>query len=208
MKAKETWTYIHAERAAMADTWAGLSADQWVAKSWCEGWTVQMTAGHVLAAAEQTPLNFYKELLAAGMKFDVFTARGAERLAAVGPEELVRRLRARTSTTNHPPAPVVAMLGEIVVHGEDIRRPLGLHHEVPEGALVAVADSWKKTNLLIGAKRRIAGLSLRATDTGWSTGDGPEVAGPMVSLLLAMGGRRGAHADLSGDGLALFAARA
>ncbi len=208
MKAKETWTYIHAERAALADTWAGLSAEQWAAPSWCEGWTVQLTAGHVLAAAEQTPLNFYKELLAAGMKFDVFTARGAERLAAVGPEELVRRLRARTSTTNHPPAPVVAMLGEIVVHGEDIRRPLGLHHEVPEGALVAVANSWKKTNLLIGAKRRIAGLSLRATDTGWSTGDGPEVAGPMVSLLLAMGGRRGANADLTGDGLALFAARA
>ncbi len=208
MKAKETWTYIHAERAAMADTWAGLSADQWVAKSWCEGWTVQMTAGHVLAAAEQTPLNFYKELLAAGMKFDVFTARGAERLAAVGPEELVRRLRARTSTTNHPPAPVVAMLGEIVVHGEDIRRPLGLHHEVPEEALVAVADSWKRSNLLIGAKRRIAGLSLRATDTAWSVGDGPTVTGPMVSLLLAMGGRKGAHADLSGDGLAVLAARA
>ena len=159
MKAKETWTYIHAERAAMADTWAGLSAEQWGAPSWCEGWTVQRTAGHVLAAAEQTPLNFYKELLAAGFKFDVFTARGSERLAAVGPEELVRRLRARTSTTNHPPAPVVAMLGEIVVHGEDIRRPLGLHHEVPEEALVAVADSWKRSNLLIGAKRRIAGLS-------------------------------------------------
>ena len=131
MKAKETWTYIHAERAAMADTWAGLSAEQWGAPSWCEGWTVQRTAGHVLAAAEQTPLNFYKELLAAGFKFDVFTARGSERLAAVGPEELVRRLRARTSTTNHPPAPVVAMLGEIVVHGEDIRRPLGLTTRSP-----------------------------------------------------------------------------
>ena len=27
-----------------------------------------------------------------------------------------------------------------------------------EGALVAVADNYKKTNLLIGSKRRIAGL--------------------------------------------------
>ncbi len=39
------------------------------------------------------------------------------------PDALVRRLRARTTTTNRPPAPVVAMLGEIVVHGEDIPSP-------------------------------------------------------------------------------------
>jgi uncharacterized protein (TIGR03083 family) len=208
VKAKETWTYIHAERADMADTWAGLRAEQWATPSWCEGWTVQTTAAHILSEAEQTTFNFYKELIAAGFKFDVFTARGAKRLAAIGPDELVRRLRARTTTTNHPPAPVLAMLGEIVIHGEDIRRPLGLSHEVPEAALVAVADSWKKTNLLIGSKRRIAGLRLRATDASWSTGDGPEVAGPMVSLLLAMSGRKGAQADLTGEGLATLAARA
>ena len=207
MKANETWSYIHAERSDMADTWAALSSEQWASPSWCTGWTVQTTAGHVLSAAEQTPLNFYKELISAGLKFDVFAARDAERLGAIGPDELVRRLRARTTTTNHPPAPVVAMLGEIIVHGEDIRRPLGIDHKVPEAALMAVADSWKKTNLLIGSKRRIAGLRLRATDAEWSTGDGPEVTGPMVSLLLAMSGRKGALADLSGDGLGTLGAR-
>src|ERR1035437_246060 len=66
MKSEETWTYIHSERAQMADTWAELSFDQWATSSWCEGWTVQDTAGHILAAAEQTPLNFYKEMLWAG----------------------------------------------------------------------------------------------------------------------------------------------
>jgi uncharacterized protein (TIGR03083 family) len=207
MKSEETWKYIHSERAQMADTWADLSSDQWAASSWCEGWSVQDTAGHVLAAAEQTPLNFYKEMISAGFKFNVFADRAAKRLAAVGPEELVRRLRARTSTTNHPPAPVMAMLGEIIVHGEDIRRPLGLEHRSPEGALVAVADSWKNSNLLIGAKRRIAGLRLRATDSNWVHGDGPEVSGPLISLILAMTGRKGAHPDLSGEGLTTLANR-
>ena len=84
----------------------------------------------------------------------------------------------------------MAMLGEIVVHGEDIRRPLGLKHRPPEAALTAVADSWKNSNLLIGAKRRITGLRLRATDTGWAHGDGPEVSGPLLSLILAMTGRK------------------
>ena len=207
MKPAETWKYIHSERSQMVETWAGLSADQWATASWCTGWSVQDVAGHIVAAAEQTPANFYKELISAGFKFNVFTERGARRLAALGPAELVQRLQARTATTNHPPAPVMAMLGEIIVHGEDIRRPLGLAHQSPEAALVAVADSWKSSNLLIGAKRRIAGLQLRATDVDWAHGDGPEVSGPMVSLVLAMTGRKGAHADLAGEGLATLAQR-
>jgi uncharacterized protein (TIGR03083 family) len=169
--------------------------------------SVQDTAGHILAAAEQTPLNFYKEMISAGFRFNVFADRAAKRLASIGPDELVRRLRDRTSTTNHPPAPVMAMLGEIVVHGEDMRRPLGLEHKPPEGALVAVADSWMNSNLLIGAKRRIAGLRLRATDSGWVHGDGPEASGPLISLILAMAGRKGAHPDLTGDGLTTLANR-
>jgi uncharacterized protein (TIGR03083 family) len=160
VKTDETWKHIHAERAEMADALSSLSPDQWAAPSWCEGWSVQVTAGHILAAAEQTPLSFYKKLISAGFKFNVFVERDATGLGAIGPDELVRRLRARTSTTNHPPAPVMAMLGEIVVHGQDIRRPLGLSHQPPEEALVAVANSYRKTNILIGAKRRIADLRL------------------------------------------------
>jgi uncharacterized protein (TIGR03083 family) len=208
MKSEEIWNYIHSERAQMAETWAALTSGQWAAASWCEGWSIQDTAGHILAAAEQTPANFYKEMTSAGFRFNVFADRGARRMAAVGPDELVRRLRARTSTTNHPPAPVIAMLGEIVVHGEDIRRPLGQKHQSPEGALVAVADNWKNSNLLIGAKRRIAGLRLRATDIEWAHGDGPEVSGPLISLILAMTGRKAAHPDLTGEGLTALGNRA
>ena len=208
MKSDEIWKHIHAERAETADTWTTLSPTQWAAQSWCQGWSVQDTAGHILAAAEQTPVNFYQELISAGFRFNVFTDRGARKLAVIGPDELVRRLRARTSTTNHPPAPVLAMLGEIVVHGQDIRRPLGLKHRPPEAALTAVADGWKNSNLLIGAKRRISGLRLRATDTGWAHGDGPEVSGPLLSLILAMTGRTAVLPDLTGDGVAELGSRA
>jgi hypothetical protein len=96
---------------------------------------------------------------------------------------------------------------DLAEHGDDIRRSLGLVHRSPDAALVAVADSWKNSNLLIGAKRRIAGLTLTSTDVSWSHGQGPEVRGPLQSLVLAMTGRRGSHSDLSGDGLALLTAR-
>jgi uncharacterized protein (TIGR03083 family) len=207
MKTEEIWKYMHSERADMADTWTSLSSEQWSSASWCKGWSVQETAGHVVAAAEQTPSNFFKELASAGFRFNVFSERGAKRLGAIGPDELIRRLRARTTTTNHPPGPVLAMLGEIVVHGEDIRRPLGLQHQVPEEALVAVADSWKNSNLLIGSKRRIGGLRLEATDVDWAHGDGLLVSGPMASLVLAMTGREAALSDLTGDGVAILSDR-
>jgi uncharacterized protein (TIGR03083 family) len=207
MKSAETWKYIHSERVDMAETLSSLTPARWSTPSWCAGWSVQETAGHIVAAAEQTPMNFYRQLASAGFKFNVFTDRDAKRLGALGPDELVRRLQARTTTTNHPPAPVMAMLGEIVAHGEDIRRPLGLVHQTPEAALVAVANNWCKTNLLLGAKRRIAGLRLRSTDIDWSRGDGPEVAGPLQSLLLAMVGRKGALPALSGDGVSMLVSR-
>jgi uncharacterized protein (TIGR03083 family) len=208
MKTDVVWGHIHSQRAFLADTLAGLSADAWATPSLCTGWSVQETAGHILAAAEQTPANFYKELIAARFRFDVFTDRAARRLGALERSVLVDRLRARTTTTNHPPAPVMAMLGEVVVHGQDIRRPLGLSHDVPEEALVAVADSYKRTNLLLGAKRRIAGLRLRASDADWTAGDGPEVTGPLVSLVMAMVGRQVALGDLCGEGVATLGTRA
>jgi uncharacterized protein (TIGR03083 family) len=207
MESDEIWRHIHTERSALADTWSGLSSDQWAASSWCTGWSVKEAAGHVLAAAEQTPPNFFKALTVAGFRFDVFTERDATRLGSLSPDELIHRLRVRTTTKNHPPAPIVAMLGEVVVHGEDIRRPLGLPHQTAEAALVAVADNYKNTNLLIGSKRRIAGLRLRATDSEWACGNGPEVSGPLASLVLAMAGRKGALADLGGDGLRVLSER-
>ena len=207
MKTGEIWINIHEERAQMADVFANLTEQQWNAASWCGGWTVRETAGHILAAAEQTPLNFFKEMAQARFRFNVFADRAAKRFGALAPDEIAQRLRARTTTTNHPPAPVTAMLGEIIVHGADIRRPLGLDHRPSAAALAAVADNYRRTNLLIGSKRRIAGLYLEATDCEWATGSGPKVTGPLLSLILAMSGRQRACNDLEGDGVGTLARR-
>jgi len=47
--AESPWPTIHAERAALADDLAGLSAEQWATPSLCQGWTVHQ----VLAPAFQ-----------------------------------------------------------------------------------------------------------------------------------------------------------
>src|SRR5262249_53774999 len=77
---------------------------------------------------------------------------------------------------------------------------LGDYREHPVTHLVAVADFYKGSNLLIGTKSRIEGVTLRATDTDWSNGTGPEAAGPAVAVGMAMTGRRAPLDGLSGPG--------
>jgi hypothetical protein len=50
-------------------------------------------------------------------------------------------------------------------------------------------------------------LHLVATDSDWTTGEGPEVRGPLASLVMAMGRRATVLDDLEGDGKGLLASR-
>jgi uncharacterized protein (TIGR03083 family) len=202
-----TWRLIHSERVSLANTLEGLSSEQWTAASLCAGWSIHLAAAHVLAGAEQTGPRFMAGMAASGFRFNSMVGRDVSRLGALSPKELVQRLRARTTTTNHPPAPVMAMLGEVVVHGEDIRRPLRLGVEPSADATVACIEMFKGANFPVGAKKRIAGVRLVATDSDWSHGAGPELTGPMLSLLLAMTGRAAGLEGLTGEGVAVVGSR-
>lgn len=55
------------------------------------------------------------------------------------------------------------------------------------------------------AHRRLAGLTLTASDIDWRVGEGPLVEGPALSLLLLLTGRVAtARPLLSGDGVELL----
>jgi uncharacterized protein (TIGR03083 family) len=201
------WPIIHAQRTALADDLAGLTDQQWQTPSLCSGWTVHDVVGHMVATARMTPPRFFGHLVSAGFNFDKMTAKDVAAETAGGPAATLAAFRELTPRTTAPPGPIDAMLGEVLIHPADIRRPLGIAHEYPTDAVVRVLDFFKNSNLIIGAKKRIDGLSLRATDAGWSHGAGPEVSGPAHSLLLAMTGRKEAIADLTGDGVETLRAR-
>jgi len=202
-----TWALIHAERKSLADTIGELTPAQWRAASLCSGWTVGFLAAHVLAGAEQTPGHFVTGLAASGFRFNALMERDARSREQLSRDQVADRLRQRTSTTNRPPAPVMAMLGEVVVHGEDIRRPAGVAGTVADDAANACLQMYTKASFPVGGKKRIDGLRLVATDTGWSFGTGPEVSGPAMSLLLAMTGRAAGMAQLTGAGAATLGER-
>lgn len=205
--AASNWDTIHAERHALADDLAAVSDEAWATPSMCTGWTVQQTLGHMTATAKMSPVSFLGKMAAAGFRFSRMAQRLVDQESAGGPQRTLAEFRAHADDSTSPPGPPDTWLGETIVHSTDIRWPLGLEHEFPTAALVRVADFYKKSNALIGSRRRIDGVTLRATDTDWSYGAGPEVSGPLLALVMAMTGRRPALLRLTGDGLSTLESR-
>ncbi len=205
--ASDSWPVIHAERLALVDDLRGLTPEQWETPSLCAAWTVRDVLAHMTATAKMTPGRFFAKFIGSGFRFEAMTAKdiAAERGRDGG--DALAGFETHLSAETHPPGPIDAMVGEVVVHSEDIRRPLGIRHAYSEAALTTAAGFFRSSNLLIGGKRRAEGLTLRATDVDWTAGAGPDVSGPLASIILAVTGRRAGLADLSGDGLATLTQR-
>ena len=70
-----------------------------------------------------------------------------------------------------------------------------------------MTEFYASSNVLIGGKRRVEGVTLQATDTDWSHGSGPVVAGPALALMLAATGRTAVLDELTGPGVAVLRGR-
>jgi uncharacterized protein (TIGR03083 family) len=202
-----TWPVIHAERKALAADLQDLTAEQWATPSLCSPWTVRDVLAHMTSTATLTPPAFFAKLAGSGFNFDKLQEAGIAAQRGDSPATTMAHFEAVEASRKHPPGPTDTWLGETIVHAEDIRRPLGIKHEYPTEAVVRVANFFKGSNMLIGSKRRISGLTLHATDADWSHGTGPEVAGPILSLVMAMTGRKAADDDLTGEGVATLRSR-
>jgi uncharacterized protein (TIGR03083 family) len=195
------WPTIHAERKALADDLSELTAEQWATPSLCEAWNVHEVLAHQLSAAKMTPPKFFGKFAAAGFKFDNYVAKEVAVEGAGGPAATLAAFRSAEPRETAPPGPKETWLGESFVHGEDIRRPLGIERAYPLPEVARTITFYANSNPIIGGKRRVAGLTLKATDIDFSIGSGPVVEGPAISLLLATAGRKSALDDLSGPGV-------
>jgi uncharacterized protein (TIGR03083 family) len=201
------WTTVHTERAALAADLAGLDDGRWGTPSLCEGLTVREVLAHMTAGASLNTWRWLAGVVRCRFDFDRQVAmRLAEHLGGTPRETLERFERVVTSTTS-PLGPVVAWLGETVVHAQDIRRPLGIARDYPIGVLTRVAEYYRGSDLVVVARGRIGGLRLTATDGPFTTGSGPVVEGPTLALVMAMTGRAAYCDDLTGEGVAELRAR-
>jgi uncharacterized protein (TIGR03083 family) len=200
----DVWPLVHAERAALAADLVDLTDEQWATPSLCAGLTVRQVLAHLTAGASLNGVRWLAGVIRCRFDFDKQVAmRLAEQLGATAAETHDRFRRVVTSTTK-PWLPTVAMLGETVVHAEDIRRPLGIRHGYPIETLTRVAEYYQGSDLVVAAKRRIVGLRLVADDGPFATGSGPLVSGATLALVMAMTGRSAYCDDLDGEGVEIL----
>lgn len=202
----EAWQLVQYERVGLVRDLAALDEDQWSQPSLCEGWSVREVAAHLVANARGTRFGFLADLARARFDFDRQNAMGVARELGETFADTLDGLRAVTHRRTGPPVHVDSRLVEEVVHGEDIRRPLRIVRRYqPEAVERALRYQLRTSVSMGGARQRVDGLRLRATDADIVVGDGPEVRGPALSLLLVASGRTAALTDLDGPGLGRLA---
>jgi uncharacterized protein (TIGR03083 family) len=182
------WQHIDSERTWMADFLESLPAEDWEQPSLCAGWTVRDVGAHLTFA--QTPV---RELMwpafRAGFRYDVIVRDAALR-SPLTHEGIVAELRSFIGSRRRVAFITdLEPLIDILVHNQDITRPLGVDHPIPPDAAAVAADRVLGAPVPIRRWRPPRDVRFVATDTDWAFGSGREVLATMGTHLLTLTGR-------------------
>lgn len=201
------WAQAHAERAALAEDLSGLTAEQWRHRTLCGEWDVEQVVAHLTAAASLNQWQWLRSMLGARFRPDVHNERRLTEHRGETPAGTLDRFRAVIGSTTAPSGHTPAYLGEVVVHAQDIRQPLGLPRTPSVGALTPVADFFARRNFTVSSRTHVAGLRLQADDGPFAAGTGPVITGTTLALVMAMAGRAAYLDHLDGPGVPTVRAR-
>ena len=190
------------ERRHIAALVDGLNEAQLAAASLCSGWDVKTVAAHLVSVFAYSFWVFMRTALrrrSMARAIDELARRRAQLPAG----DIVAELRDNADYPLSPPLfGPLDPLADILVHGGDIRIPLGLPFE-PDPQLVALAmdfltGPWPFGFVPLG---RLQGICLRSTDIDRCWGGGVEIRGPAKALMMAVSGRPALLHLLEGPGL-------
>jgi uncharacterized protein (TIGR03083 family) len=199
--AAAVWRVVHAERRDLAGELSDLTDEQWRTPSLCPGWDVHDVLAHLVDTARTNRSRFVRDMVAARGDFDRANARGVVREKRPDPRDTLAALRDAVTLTRTPPAALATRLVEAIVHGEDIRRPLGRRGDYPDPATAqALAYQLRTSSSFGGGRERALGLRLVDAATGTAWGQGADVQGQALDLLLAVSGRPVERSLVTGPG--------
>jgi uncharacterized protein (TIGR03083 family) len=188
------------ERSALVEDLSTLTPAQWRSPTLCGSWDVEDVVAHLGAASTLSMWRWIRCIVGARFDADVHNQRRLEEFRGATPAATLERF-AGTGPIGLPGKESPAGLGELIVHAEDIRRPLGLRHEPDTEGLLAVARFFATKDFAVNSRSLVKGLRLVATDADFRSGSGPEVSGPLLSLVMALAGRAAVLGELHGDGV-------
>jgi uncharacterized protein (TIGR03083 family) len=194
------------EAEALLEYMRDVPEERWATGTVCDPWSVKHLVAHLTALSNQTLPNFAKRMIATGFSFEKVVNGDLQKYLKPKQEMLATF----ESSIRHPTTPKMldeVALAEFIVHGEDIRRALGSRGEHPSAHITAIGKGFAESKKPVNGRVRTKGLSLRATDGDFAWGDGPEVAGPGIDLMLAISGRAGALDQCEGAGVETLRSR-
>lgn len=201
------WALAHAERAALAKELAGLGPEQWHHETLCGRWDVEQVVAHLTAAASLNQWQWLRSMLGARFRPDLHNQRRLEEHCGNTSAETLGRFRSVINSSIAPSSDTPAYLGEVVVHAQDIRHPLGLPRTPSIDALTPVAEFYARRDFTVASRTHVAGLQLRADDGPFTAGTGPLVTGSTLALVMTMAGRVPYLEDLQGPGVPTLRSR-
>lgn len=188
MTATTTHALIEAERLRLADLADGWTTEQWDTPSLAEGWRVREVVAHLTMPFAVGMAGMAVGLVRHRGSFDRFVdhwARTATEEAT--PADHVAALRANAASRFAPPGMgLEAPLTDVVVHGLDVRIPLGLPAtDLDPDALVTVLGflTTRAARHFGVPADAFANRRLEATDVDWAHGTGPTERAPATDLL-------------------------
>lgn len=195
----------------LADLLDDLSDQDMDAASLCEGWRVRdvvshMIVGHstplptILATVVRNGFSVPKASLRASVAYG--SEHSAEEIRKAWRDIVSSRMKKGIAKTISDKEGFVDHL----IHQQDVRRPLDRPREIPAERLVAL-DAMPTIGGFVKSKQRMAGLRWRATDVGWTAGDGPEVVGSAEAIVLLASGRPAPLGEVTGEGVSTLASR-
>ncbi|WP_299033911.1 maleylpyruvate isomerase family mycothiol-dependent enzyme [uncultured Pseudokineococcus sp.] len=204
---EDLWAAVRAERAALAGDLADVPAAEWARPSLCGRWSVEDVVAHLSSAASAGRVRWLTSIVGARFDADVHNDRRLAEHRGATPAGTLERFRSLVTSTTAPSGHTAAWLGEVVVHAQDVRRPLGLPGEPPVPVVTEVARFYAARDFAVSSRTAAAGLRLEATDGPFTAGEGPLVTGTTLALTMAMAGREVFCDELTGAGSPVLRAR-
>lgn len=193
---------LASERRDLVDVLHTLTPEEWETRSLCSAWRVRDVVAHVLYD-EMSPVRYGLAVLRNGFIVDRLNNKLVDDERSTPTSVLLARYSAIDAGKLTGWTPMLG-LADLLVHQQDIRRPLGRPRTIDTDRLRAVLEhpdplafTWRHTH----------GLRFVATDFDWFKGKGPEVRGTGEALVLAMAGRPVVLDELEGDGVPVLRER-
>jgi uncharacterized protein (TIGR03083 family) len=203
MEREQVWDHTVAARRSLAATLASLTPEEWDHPSLCDGWRVRDVAAHVIMGPQLTWRRSAGLLPHLWRGYNGMNAHLGRHWGSRPVADILAQYE-QYAGLRRGPAMVTYLepLIDALVHTQDIVRPLGRRSEMPPEAAAVAAERARSLAFLMGPSTRAARrLRLVATDTDWSVGDGPTVAGRAGELLMLATGREPDWTQLTGEGV-------